>query len=100
MTELVIWRKSLIVVIPIQMGTAVIVAIVLGYVTAGSYLNPRSNVQLFHQLKIKSVGTVKARIIRSGERGVLYLNMESHDIDFVKWDSIERMSTPSRFGSN
>src|SRR5690242_1121800 len=42
-----------------------------------------------------SEGAVHARIIRSGERGILFYDPANHLVTFLKWDTIKQISRPA-----
>ena len=59
----------------------------LGQRTSASYVSP--NVVALHQVCTKDGSELSARIIRSGEKGLLFFDTERKQVSFLPWDRIE-----------
>jgi hypothetical protein len=65
-----------------------------GYQIASETLHPSSSVKhLVTTIETKNDGTIDARLIRSGDRGVLFLNKQNNQVALLPWDEIKQIST-------
>ena len=68
-------------------------AFALGHDNAGSYVRyaaTNHSIQLDKELE---PSPVPVKIIRSGERGVLYYEPKSKQLNFVKWDAVKKLTS-------
>ncbi|MBL1256267.1 hypothetical protein [Methylocystis sp. Sn-Cys] len=71
-------------------GFVVVVSFLLGHMIARSYV---SDGGVLHTITLKGLDDVSGRIIRSGDKGVLFFDNSSRHINFLKWENIEKIST-------
>lgn len=85
--------------------TAAFVAFSLGYADAGSVLElykPSSILGYFQRQQLKTIvltkndAAIEARLIRSGDRGVLFLDIKNKELTLLRWDEIKQISTVPR----
>ena len=47
-------------------------------------------------IKLKSGETTAIRVIRAGERGLLYIDNEKRSVNFIQWGDVQSISTNER----
>lgn len=67
-----------------------LITFMLGKEIAASYIS-RDNKVVKHTVTMKDSSEIGARIIRSGEKGLLLYDVESKKIEFLKWDEIDQV---------
>jgi hypothetical protein len=75
--------------LPFVAAVGLFVVFFIGRWTAREYI---ASEVTDHQLRTPE-GTVSGRIIRSGERGLLFVDVDSHLVRFFKWDDVQELST-------
>lgn len=98
--ELVVAKKQTKYGRPLLLLLAIFVSYIDGFLLAMSYVDVNVYPAFFQQIKLKENQTQSIRIIRSGDNGLLYVDMNSGTIQFRKWDVIEEISTKSGFGTS
>jgi len=83
-------------------ASAVIAAYFIGHATADKYLYPnagplkilgRLSTSITTTIETKSDGAVEARLLRSGDRGVLFYNEKTKQVTLLRWDEIKQINT-------
>jgi hypothetical protein len=41
----------------------------------------------------KSAGAIEARIINSGDRGILFFDVKNNQVIFLRWDEVKQITT-------
>lgn len=59
---------------------------------AAKYLPPQSEPM---RIETKGDGVISGWLMRSGERGVLYVNKDRSQVSLLRWDEIKQISVPS-----
>jgi hypothetical protein len=68
----------------------------LGHVSGGRFLQ---NSHIEHFISTKTGEVLLARVIRAGERGVVFYDVKKAQVGYRKWDDISEITGNSRFGS-
>lgn len=79
-----------IVFLSLSYGFVVMASFLIGHMIARSYV---SDGGALHTITLKGLDDVSGRIIRSGDKGVLFFDNSSKQINFLKWENIEKLST-------
>jgi len=83
---------------PNQLALLFVVAICIafswGYQEGHFIRHPRgSDNQITTTIVTMSYGTIDARLIRSGDRGVLFVDSKNNQVTLLQWDEIKQIST-------
>jgi hypothetical protein len=71
----------------------------LGYITAGVYVDPSRRSLCSQELKLKNEELHRVKLIRMGERGVMYFDVDIKKVQFRRWDDVTSIATVPHFGS-
>ena len=76
--------------------SATIIIFVTGYFFADNYISewrfwPLPDQYVTTVISTKNDGDIEARVIRSGDRGILYLDLKSKQLSLLRWDEIKRL---------
>jgi hypothetical protein len=96
--ECILRRQELRTYILIMAACSIIYSFMLGYAAAGDYVSPNNDKkECFQELTVKYAQVLHVKIIRSGERGVLFFDLGDYNVQFRKWDDIEKISAKPKF---
>jgi hypothetical protein len=82
--------------------SAIILAYTAGYIIATPHLPPIPRYLKFIEplrtvatttIETKSGGTITAKVMRSGDRGVLFYNEQTNQATLLRWDEIKQINT-------
>jgi hypothetical protein len=75
---------------------AIFSAFSIGYDVAGNDIFDRNP---GHDIKVKGYWTLHGLALRSGDKGVLFFEPEANRFSFQRWENIESIEGPPKFGS-
>jgi hypothetical protein len=87
------WLVPAVLVAPVS----IVIAFLSGYGFAGYYTNISHHPEYVHQIKSKD-GSHMGKIIRSGERGFLYVDISSGQIIYRRWEEVQAILGTRRYG--
>jgi hypothetical protein len=69
----------------------------MGYERAVVILHPSERADsIFHEgqttIDTKSAGAIEARIINSGDRGILFFDVKNNQVIFLRWDEVKQIT--------
>jgi hypothetical protein len=80
------------------LASAMILSFTFGNLRADSILHPGEGGAVFQQdsktIETKRSGQIEARILNSGDRGVLFFDIKANQITLLGWDEIKQITTP------
>lgn len=96
--SLAVYAKSLVVRICLGSLAASITAFAIGFGLAANHLNPSGIREYFGALHLVTIetkwnGNLVVKLIRSGDRGVLFFNTSTKEVTLLRWNEIKRIST-------
>lgn len=95
--ECVLRRQELRTYILVMASCSIFYSFLMGYTMAGTDIDPTFLPECSQELTIKNGKVLNAKIIRSGERGVLLFNLDEKNIQFRKWNDVEIISAKPKF---
>jgi hypothetical protein len=73
---------------------------IMGHDDGASYVKKASKDDIIATHRIMTVkgGNIEGRIIRTGDRGVLVLDVEDNNVKFIKWDVVDKIISIHKVG--